>query len=151
MLAWISGDPRRLIRAMTLANLRWVCRTCHLAKTQTDLATLSEMRAKQVCLVGLIPSPGNYDQNLGKTDWILAEGGRAIRRNKKGFLAVKTTVGRQAPISFLPSLTTCPRCLASMDDQALPRDWYLDENQMLIEIEKRNSGNLRLWDDEPGT
>ena len=150
VLAWTTGDPRRLIRALRLANLRWLCRTCHLLKTQTDLTALSEIRAKQTCLIGLIPHPGDYDRNLGKTDWILAEGGRAIRRNRKEFMAVKTTVGRRAPISFLPSLTTCPRCLASMKDQALPRDWYLDENQMVIETEKRNADNLSLRNDEPG-
>ena len=142
VLAWTSGDPRRIIRAFRLANLRWLCHPCHVTKTQGDLLALSEMRAGQVCLAGLIPHPGAHDPNLGKTEWILAEGGRAIRRKKNEFTAVKTTTQRRTPITFLPDLASCPRCLAATEHQRLPRDWRLDETQMPVEFQLRNSPDL---------
>ena len=35
-VAWASGSERRLIRALTLANLRWLCHPCHAKKTGQD-------------------------------------------------------------------------------------------------------------------
>ena len=35
-VAWASGSERRLIRALTLANLRWLCHLCHAKKTGQD-------------------------------------------------------------------------------------------------------------------
>ena len=35
-VAWASGSQRRLIRALTLPNLRWLCHQCHATKTGQD-------------------------------------------------------------------------------------------------------------------
>ena len=35
-VTWASGDDRRLVRALTLDNLQWLCHECHAAKTGDD-------------------------------------------------------------------------------------------------------------------
>ena len=35
-VAWASGSERRLLRALTLDNLRWLCHPCHAKKTGQD-------------------------------------------------------------------------------------------------------------------
>ena len=35
-VAWASGSEHRLIRALTLDNLRWLCHECHATKTGQD-------------------------------------------------------------------------------------------------------------------
>ena len=42
-VAWASGDQRRLLRALTLANLRWLCHECHAAKTGDDRRRMSNL------------------------------------------------------------------------------------------------------------
>ena len=69
ILAWTSGDPRRLVRAYSLDNILWLCRPCHREKTTNDLRLLSEMRATQICLIGLIPAP--QDPSMGVNHWVL--------------------------------------------------------------------------------
>lgn len=35
-VAWASGDEGRMVRALTLENLRWLCHDCHKVKTGED-------------------------------------------------------------------------------------------------------------------
>ena len=35
-VAWASGSERRLMRTLTLSNLRWLCHQCHATKTGQD-------------------------------------------------------------------------------------------------------------------
>ena len=43
-VAWASGDPRAIIRAYTLQNLRWLCIGCHRKKTRADMGELARIR-----------------------------------------------------------------------------------------------------------
>ena len=42
-VAWASGDERRLIRALTIENLRWMCHDCHAAKTAADRRRMNNL------------------------------------------------------------------------------------------------------------
>ncbi len=42
-VAWASGDERRLMRALALGNLRWLCHTCHTAKTGDDRRMMTSL------------------------------------------------------------------------------------------------------------
>ena len=123
ILAWTSGDPRRLIRAYTQGNLQWLCHECHAAKTRRDLGELAEMRARQVFLAGMTPGA----QGSPRPWWTLADGGVAPRRGR-GFQRIH-------PVTFSPRNVTCPRCLVAMrDPPELPHGWALDERGMELEL-----------------
>ena len=47
-IASASGDRRRYVRALTLANLRWLCHDCHAAKTGDDRRRLNDLLLAQV-------------------------------------------------------------------------------------------------------
>ena len=95
VLAWTSGEPRRLLRAYSLDNLMWLCHDCHRAKTRPDLQQLAEMRAQQVCLAGATP----VSQEQQHRCWMLIEGGVAPQQG----LGL-----RRIPTTFSPQLVTCP-------------------------------------------
>ena len=42
-IASASGDRHRYVRALTLANLRWLCHACHAAKTGDDRRRLNDL------------------------------------------------------------------------------------------------------------
>ena len=42
-VAWASGDERRLMRALALGNLRWLCHACHAAKTGDDRRMMASL------------------------------------------------------------------------------------------------------------
>ena len=42
-VAWASGDERRMLRALTLNNLRWLCHDCHKVKTGDDRRLMNEL------------------------------------------------------------------------------------------------------------
>ena len=42
-VAWASGDERRLLRALCLANLQWLCHSCHAAKTGDDRRRMNNL------------------------------------------------------------------------------------------------------------
>ena len=42
-VAWASGDERRLMRALALGNLRWLCHACHAAKTGEDRRMMTSL------------------------------------------------------------------------------------------------------------
>lgn len=42
-VAWASGDERRLLRALCLANLQWLCHFCHAAKTGDDRRRMNNL------------------------------------------------------------------------------------------------------------
>ena len=42
-VAWASGDPRRAIRALTIANLQWLCHSCHASKTAEDRRAMNSL------------------------------------------------------------------------------------------------------------
>ena len=142
ILAWTSGDPKRLRRAYALDNLTWLCTSCHAAKTRSDLAGLKDMRDRQVCLAGLIPMPAG-DKSLGMTEWVLAEHGRIrnLQRENGRITAVNSLSIRRGPVTFDPTRTTCPRCLVAMErtepstigSTRLPNGWHLDERPYLLE------------------
>ena len=152
VLAWTSGDPRRLVRAYGLSNLVWLCRGCHLAKTAEDLCRLSEMRSGQVCLLGMVMV---RDGDMGVRRWACVEGG--LVGDLTGRLGQLTGVGaisrRRGPVTFRPEAATCPRCLAVMEQVeqvervgagragmllGMPRGWHLDERR--AEMEARLPG-----------
>ena len=134
VLAWTSGDTRRLLRAHTLQNLVWLCRPCHLRKTQEDLQQLGEMRAGQICLAGILweaGSPPGY--------WALAHGG--LVQNPRGREPDRTglsqTTRRRIRFTLDPRSATCPRCLTALAHRdpgqphllGLPHNWVLDEGE----------------------
>ncbi len=43
-VAWASGEPRAILRAYTLQNLRWLCIGCHREKTRMDRAELARLQ-----------------------------------------------------------------------------------------------------------
>ena len=142
VLAWTSGDTRRLIRAHTLENLIWLCRPCHLRKTQQDLQQLGEMRAGHVCLAGTLwdsPDPG-----MGTSHWALAHGGLVMnpRGQEPDLTGLSQTTRRRIRFTQDPRKTSCPRCLTALRhrDQSeegrfpapnllgLRPNWVLDES-----------------------
>ena len=143
ILAWTSGDPRRLVRAYSLNNLTWLCTQCHAKKTRRDLAHLKYMRDQHVCLAGLIPAPPTH-HSLVRTDWVLAEHGRvnapAVEQGR--LKANNPLMGRRIPITFDPKLTTCPRCLVAMERPdpspphrpPMPPGWHLDERPYIAQL-----------------
>ena len=152
ILAWTSGNPRRLIRAYSLDNLLWLCRPCHRKKTTKDLRLLSDMRATQVCLIGLIPAP--QDQSMGVKHWVLAEGGLAnnIKKGTNGqHTATNTITMRRGPVTYRPEAATCPRCLAALERPKpkpwliqLPTNWYLHESKAATEAKETTQEQLAL-------
>ena len=42
-IAWASGDERRLMRALSLGNLQWLCHDCHAAKTGRDRGLMRDL------------------------------------------------------------------------------------------------------------
>lgn len=152
ILAWTSGNPRRLIRAYSLDNLLWLCRPCHRMKTTKDLRLLSDMRATQVCLIGLIPAPQN--QSMGVEHWVLAEGGLAnnIKKSTNGqHTATNTITMRRGPVTYRPEAATCPRCLAALERPTpkpwliqLPSNWYLHESKAATEAKEAAQEQLAL-------
>lgn len=42
-VAWACGDERRLVRALTLDNLRWLCHDCHSVKTGLDKRRMNNL------------------------------------------------------------------------------------------------------------
>ena len=42
-VAWASGDERRLMRALSLGNLQWLCHDCHAAKTGRDRGLMRDL------------------------------------------------------------------------------------------------------------
>ena len=46
-LASASGDRKRYLRALTFANLRWLCHACHAAKTGDDRRRLNDLLIAQ--------------------------------------------------------------------------------------------------------
>ena len=115
VLAWTSGDLRRLIRAYTLQNLVWLCHACHHLKTRQDLRLLSEMRASQICLAGILTD--SADPLMGSQHWILAEGGLIKNiQDKPGqqLTGIPQTTRRRTPFTRDPREASCPRCLTAL-------------------------------------
>ena len=54
-LASLSSDLGRYRRALSLANLQWLCRTCHLQKTRSDRRALS--RNEDILAYGVAQMP----------------------------------------------------------------------------------------------
>lgn len=138
VLAWESRDPRRIVRASSLANLVWLCSECHREKTRRDMQELSAIRSAQVCLMGLIPSD---DERLGVDYWIVAEGGRAGYLDVEGGRLIASKSGiRRGPVTWRPERVTCPSCLVAMEDPRpeswklhLPAGWHLDDKMLPLE------------------
>ena len=143
VLAWTSGDPRRLLRAYDPACLVWLCRQCHQDKTQEDLRKLAAMREQQVCLAGVIQDQDHGPLEHGDQDSqpVLAEGGVLlnIRKGAQGELT-GTNQSTRRRVRFTHNLgeTTCPRCLTALEFQdrgprgnllGLPPGWSPDEQQ----------------------
>ena len=42
-VAWVSGNERRLLRALTLGNLQHLCRSCHIEKTADDRRRMNNL------------------------------------------------------------------------------------------------------------
>ena len=141
VLAWTSGDPRRMVRASALCNLIWLCRKCHREKTTEDLRRLSELRATHVCLMGLIPST---DPKMGIERWTCVEGGLITRiANEDGVLVGTKKGERRGPVTYCPSAASCPRCLVAMETgpnthgQGMvnrPQGWYVDDYHAKVEL-----------------
>ena len=152
ILAWTSGDPRRLVRAYSLDNILWLCRPCHREKTTNDLRLLSSMRATHVCLIGLIPAP--QDPSMGINHWVLAEGGLAINIKKSTngqHTATNTITRRRGPVTYRPETATCPRCLAALERPRpqpwliqLPTNWRLHESKAATEKSTAEQEQLPL-------
>ena len=148
VLAWTSGDPRRIIRASAPSNLMWLCQECHRAKTTEDTRALAEMRSQQVCLLGLIPA--SQDHKMGRDHWVCVKGGLAGRLELEDGRFVGTKPGGlRGPVTFRPTKTTCPRCLVAMEhlergrygaQLGMPTGWYLDVYREMME--RRNPTQL---------
>ena len=146
VLAWTSGERRRILRAHRLGNLVWLCGPCHRAKTARDLELLAEMRSRQTCLMGLLPQVGHP---MGTSVWASLEGGLMSRLEfvpgPPGTLTAFHNVShRRRPVTFRPEKTTCPRCLVAMEhtgrgkyglDLGMPQGWHLDEPRARLEAQ----------------
>ena len=154
VLAWTSGDPRRMMRAHTLGNLTWLCEDCHRTKTASDLQNLADMRHAQTCLVGLIPKDHQAGamprrgQTMGLDYWVSVEGGLVRRTlpHEGGFWATKPN-GLRGPVTFRPENADCPRCLVAMEHTdpgkhgrslGMPRGWYIDQHAARAERDNPN-------------
>ena len=49
-VAWASGSERRLIRALTLGNLRWLCHHCHKSKSGRDRQLFNQLLSSAVTI-----------------------------------------------------------------------------------------------------
>ena len=131
-------------------NLLWLCRPCYRDKTTNDIRLLSELKATQTCLIGLIPAP--QDPSMGVNHWVLAEGGLAnnVKKSTNGqHTATNTITMRRGPVTYRPEATTCPRCLAALERPnpqpwliQLPFNWYLHE--VKAATEERETGQEQL-------
>ena len=155
ILAWTTGDPRRIMRAWTLNNLAWLCHECHKAKTTADMQALWTLRREQVCLIGLGYSPRNT--GLGKECWLSVEGGIARNiRAEDGRMTASKPAGYRGPVTFRPENATCPRCLVAMENTsgdgrgfgagARPAYWHMDAYRARIEriMPIRTKGRTKL-------
>ena len=151
VLAWTSGNPRRMMRAHTLGNLTWLREECHRTKTASDLDKLTEMRHGQTCLVGLIPRDHHAGtiprkgQTMGFDYWVSVEAGlvRRISPQDGGLWGTKPN-GLRGPVTFRPENVSCPRCLVAMEhldhgkygrSLGMPRGWYIDQRARAAETD----------------
>lgn len=44
-VAWASNSERRLLRALTVENLQWLCHSCHAEKTADDRRRMNNLIA----------------------------------------------------------------------------------------------------------
>ena len=56
-VAWARGNPRAILRAYTLQNLRWLCIGCHREKTRADRRELARINRAAKAGVEDVPGP----------------------------------------------------------------------------------------------
>lgn len=67
-VAWASGNPRRMIRSLTLDNLQWLCRSCHARKSGYDRRRLHNLQKGLPEDHDLERLEGNRDQPMKTTE-----------------------------------------------------------------------------------
>ena len=121
VLAWTSGDPRRMMRAHTLANLTWLCEDCHRPRqppTSRNWRTCGRTKLPGGTHTrgppdGHHPPPG---PGPGFDYWISVEGGIVRRISPQdGELWGTKPNGLRGPVTFQPENVRCPRCLVAME------------------------------------
>ena len=124
-LAWVSGDPRRILRAHTMGNLQWLCRECHAGKTREDMRELRETRQNQVCLVAV-------HETSTQRVWQTLEGVRIYPSHHQNSLLF-CDWERKLRGTFDPRAVSCPRCIHRMSqgDTEGQQDWRLDDQAIL--------------------